>query len=223
MIGTAPLSGSLKVLSVLLGVVACVGVIYLVSGPKGNPQIARPVETQVAGQEAQPPAGNTITRAVAKGALSAFVVKPERAQVSEFQFFDGEGKPRSLADWRGQVVLLNLWASWCGPCRTEMPSLAALQRRFGSKDFEVVAISIDRGGAKVAAEFLAETQSRLLSLYVDPSGKAIESVRALGLPATILIDRQGREIGRLLGPADWSSAEAFQLINLAINEGGPGS
>jgi thiol-disulfide isomerase/thioredoxin len=221
MIGTAPLSGSLKVLSVLLGVVACVGVIYLVSGPKGNPQIVEPAETQAPGQEA--PAATTITRAVAKGALSAFVVKPERAQVSEIQFFDGEGKPRSLADWRGQVVLLNLWASWCGPCRTEMPSLAALQRRFGSKDFEVVAISVDRGGAKVAAKFLEETQSRLLRLYVDPSGKAIESVRALGLPATVLIDRQGREIGRLLGPADWSSAEAFQLINLAINEGGPGS
>jgi thiol-disulfide isomerase/thioredoxin len=218
MIGTAPLSGSLKVLSVLLGVVACVGVIYLVSGPKGNPQIAPPAEMEAPAQEAPSPAANTITRAVAKGAMSAFVVKPERPGAAEIQFFDGEGKPRSLADWRGQVVLLNLWASWCGPCRTEMPSLAALQRRFGSKDFEVVAISVDRGGAKVAAQFLEETQSRLLRLYVDASGKAIENVRALGLPATVLIDRQGREIGRLLGPADWSSAEAFQLINLAIDE-----
>jgi thiol-disulfide isomerase/thioredoxin len=217
MIGTAPLSGSLKVLGVLLGVIACVGVIYLVSGPKGNPQIVQRSETQMPAEEV--PGAETITRAVAKGALSAFVVKPERPQAGEIQFLDGEGKQRSLADWRGQVVLLNLWASWCGPCRTEMPSLAALQRRFGSKDFEVVAISVDRGGAKVAAQFLEETQSRLLRLYVDPSAKAIESVRALGLPATLLIDRQGREIGRLLGPADWSSAEAFQLIDLAIGEG----
>ena len=141
----------------------------------------------------------------------------------ELVFFDGTGKQRSLSEWRGQVVLLNLWASWCGPCRKEMPSLAALQRRFGSKDFEVVAISVDRGGAKVAQQFLEETQSRLLRLYVDPSAKSIETITALGLPATVLIDREGKEIGRLLGPADWTSPEAYRLINLAINESQTGS
>jgi thiol-disulfide isomerase/thioredoxin len=138
-------------------------------------------------------------------------------------FYDGAGKQRSLGDWRGQVVLLNLWASWCAPCRTEMPSLAQMQRRFGSKDFEVVAISVDRGGPKVAQKFLDETQSRLLRLYVDPSAKSIETISALGLPATVLIDRQGREIGRLLGPADWTSPEAYRLINVAINESQTGS
>jgi hypothetical protein len=99
-----------------------------------------------------------------------------------------------------------------------MPSLEALQRRFGSKDFEVVAISVDRGGVKVAQSFLDETHSGLLRLYVDPSAKAIETLRALGLPVTVLIDREGKEIGRLLGPADWSSPEALRLINVAINE-----
>ena len=104
-----------------------------------------------------------------------------------------------------------------------MPSLAALERRFGSNDFEVVAISVDREGAKVAAPFLAETGSTELRLYVDPTARSIEMLTALGLPATVLIDRQGREIGRMLGPADWSSPEAHRLINLAINEGQPGS
>jgi hypothetical protein len=98
-----------------------------------------------------------------------------------------------------------------------------LQRRFGSKDFEVVAISVDRGGPTMAQKFLDETQSRLLRLYVDPSAKSIETISALGLPATVLIDRQGREIGRLLGPADWTSPEAYRLINVAINETQTGS
>jgi hypothetical protein len=104
-----------------------------------------------------------------------------------------------------------------------MPSLAAVQRRFGSGDFEVVAVSLDRDGAKAAQKFLEETQSRTLRLYVDPSAKLLETITALGLPATVLIDRRGREIGRLLGPADWTSPEALQLINLAINESETGS
>jgi thiol-disulfide isomerase/thioredoxin len=217
MTGSQPLSGSLKAIGAIAGIVACVAVIYLVSGSNGNAPVSRPVTAEVQSQAA-PAAVNKVTRALARGALSAFLVKAERPLAPELKFFDAQGKPRSLKEWQGQVVLVNLWASWCAPCRKEMPSLEALQRRFGSKDFEVVAISVDRGGVKVAQQFLEDTQSRLLRLYVDPSAKAIETLGALGLPVTVLIDREGKEIGRLLGPADWSSPEALQLINVAINE-----
>jgi thiol-disulfide isomerase/thioredoxin len=222
MIGTAPLSSGIKVLGAIAGFFACVAAIYIVSGEKGNPEIAAPAVPAAAIEEKGTQI-NKITRAMATGAMTAFVVKAERKPVPDLLFQDGQGKQRSLSQWRGQVVLLNLWASWCGPCRNEMPSLAALQRRFGSNDFEVVAVSVDKGGAKVAATFLEETKASELRLYVDPTAKSIEMLTALGLPATVLVDREGKEIGRLLGPADWTSAEAYRLVNLAINEGQPGS
>jgi thiol-disulfide isomerase/thioredoxin len=222
MIGTAPLSSGIKVLGAIAGFFACVAAIYIVSGEKGNPEIAAPRVPEAAIEEKATQI-NKITRAMATGAMTAFVVKAERKPVPNLLFQDGQGKQRSLSQWRGQVVLLNLWASWCGPCRNEMPSLAALQRRFGSNDFEVVAVSVDKGGAKVAAPFLEENKATELRLYVDPTAKSIEMLTALGLPATVLIDREGKEIGRLLGPADWTSAEAYRLVNLAINEGQPGS
>ena len=99
-----------------------------------------------------------------------------------------------------------------------MPELARLQAELGSPDFEVVALSMDRGGAEVAAPFLAKIGAGSLSLYLDPSGKALHAFSAIGLPATILIDRRGREIGRLLGPARWASPEAFALIRTALQE-----
>ena len=212
-----PLPGSLKAIGAITGILACVAVIYLVSGSRGNAPVGAPVTGSMQ-EETASGTVNKVSRELARGALSAFLVKPERPPAAELTFFDEQGKPHSLKEWKGQVVLVNLWASWCGPCRKEMPSLEALQRRFGSKDFEVVAISLDRGGVKVAKQFLEETQSRLLRLYVDPSAKAIENLRAIGLPVSVLIDRDGKEIGRLLGPADWSSPEALQLINVAINE-----
>ncbi len=136
----------------------------------------------------------------------------------EVSFQDAGGKARSLAEWRGRVVLLNLWATWCGPCREEMPELARLQEDLGSPDFEVVALSLDRAGAEVAAPFLAKIGAGSLAVYLDPSGEALHEFSAIGLPATILIDRQGKEIGRLLGPARWASPEAFALIRTALQE-----
>jgi thiol-disulfide isomerase/thioredoxin len=160
-----------------------------------------------------------VSKALAKGALAAFIVKPQREPVADIVFQDGGGKQMNLGQWRGRVVLVNLWATWCVPCRKEMPALAELQKQLGSKDFEVVAISIDRKGAEASAAFIAETGSRALRLYVEPSGKILDDLEALGLPATVLIDRQGNEIGRLLGPAEWASPEAFELIRAAIAEG----
>jgi thiol-disulfide isomerase/thioredoxin len=160
-----------------------------------------------------------VSKDLARGALAAFVVKPKRNVVPDLVFLNEEGKQVSIEDWRGRVVLLNLWATWCAPCRKEMPDLAKLQETLGSKDFEVVAISVDRKGAEASAAFLIETGATALKLYTDKSAQSLDVLQAVGLPATLLIDRQGREIGRLLGPAHWASPEALTLIKEAINEG----
>ncbi|ODS01407.1 hypothetical protein AUC69_06970 [Methyloceanibacter superfactus] len=114
------------------------------------------------------------------------------------------------------MVLLNIWATWCVPCREEMPQLNALQADLGGADFEVVAINIDKGGAEKARTFLEETKATDLALYTDPSGKLFSKLKAVGMPTTLLLDPQGKEIGRLVGPADWASPEAKRLVEAAI-------
>jgi thiol-disulfide isomerase/thioredoxin len=163
-----------------------------------------------------------VTRALSTGALAAFVVHPEPRPVAEIVFQDEERRPLSLAQWEGRVVLVNLWASWCAPCRKEMPALAELQQRLGSEDFEVVAISLDRQGAEVARPFLDDVGAEALKLYLDPSTDVLAQFKAVGLPASILIDRSGFELGRMFGPADWASPEALRLIETAIRAGGTG-
>lgn len=171
--------------------------------------------------ENPPQAGAAATLAgdaLATGAIAAFLVKPDRPPLPDVTFADGAGRPVSLSQWKGRVVLVNLWATWCAPCRKEMPDLAALQKELGSADFEVVAISVDRKGAEASATFLEETGADNLALYVEPSAAIVNQLQALGLPATFLVDRQGREIGRLLGPAAWASPEAKALIRAALAE-----
>lgn len=159
-----------------------------------------------------------VSRALATGALAAFLVKKERKPVADAAFQNGEGKALNLSQWKGRVILVNLWATWCAPCRKEMPALAQLQTELGSDQFEVVAISIDRKGVEASAAFLKDTGAQSLKLYVEPSSAIVNSLQAIGLPATLLIDRQGKEIGRLLGPADWASPEALTLIKAALAE-----
>ena len=166
----------------------------------------------------QPAVQGSVSRALAIGAMAAFVVKAERKPAPEISFTPENGQATSLAPWKGRVVLVNLWATWCAPCRKEMPALAALQSEMGSKDFEVVAISVDRKGLEISAQFLKEVGATALKLYADPSTEALSQFQAVGLPASILIDRQGREIGRLLGPAEWNSPEAKALIKAAVEE-----
>ena len=159
-----------------------------------------------------------VTRELATGALAAFLVKSERKPVIDAAFQDGAGKALTLSQWKGRVILVNLWATWCAPCRREMPDLARLQKELGSGQFEVVAISVDRKGAEASAAFLKETGADNLNLYVEPSLAILNDLQAIGLPATVLIDRSGKEIGRLLGPADWASPEAIALIKAALAE-----
>ncbi len=132
--------------------------------------------------------------------------------VANVEFQDGKGQKRTLADFRGKVVLLNIWATWCGPCRQEMPALDRLQSRLGSADFEVVALSIDRGGQAVVKSFFDEINVQRLAIYVDATAEAGNKLEILGVPTTLLLDATGREIGRLTGPVEWDSAEVIDMI-----------
>jgi len=152
--------------------------------------------------------------------MAAFVFRKAPEPLPEVSFVDGAGASRSLNDWRGKVVLLNLWATWCAPCRKEMPSLDRLQKELGSDRFEVVALSVDRSGIAGAKEFLGEIDVSALELYVDPTARASSALKAIGLPATLLIDTQGREIGRLTGPAEWNSEDAKRLILSVLQSNG---
>jgi thiol-disulfide isomerase/thioredoxin len=157
-------------------------------------------------------------RDLAIGPMVAFLVKADRPNVPDLAFKDSSGTDIKLSKWQGRVVLLNLWATWCAPCRKEMPTLNDVQEQLGSKDFEVVALSVDRKGLEASSAFLKETEANSLGLYVDETTKSLDDLQALGLPVTVLIDRKGREIGRLLGPAEWNSAEAIALMKAAIAE-----
>jgi thiol-disulfide isomerase/thioredoxin len=150
----------------------------------------------------------------ASGTKHHFVLTPHASPrpIANVAFEDGEGRQRTLADFRGKVVLLNLWATWCGPCRQEMPTLDRLQARLGGVDFEVVALSIDRGGQAVVKSFFDEIGVQALAIYVDASAEAGTQLGMIGVPTTLLLDRTGREIGRVTGPAEWDSAEVVAMI-----------
>ncbi len=146
----------------------------------------------------------------------AFIRKPSAEPLANDMFQNASGQAVSLESFRGRIVLLNLWATWCLPCRKEMPALDRLQAALGGPDFEVVALSVDRGGAGPSKKFLDGTGVATLALYVDPTAKLANAFKAVGLPTTILIGRDGREIGRLLGPAEWDAEDAKALVRAAM-------
>ena len=208
----------------LLSALAGFAAIYVTLGRPDNiggktarslPQaaLAQHAQDQPAGLPAGPGANPLST-----GQMTAFVFKKAPEPLPDISFLDGAGVARSVDDWRGKVVLLNLWATWCAPCRKEMPALDRLQAALGSDQFEVVALSVDRAGLEGAKKFLDHINVRSLKLYADPTAKIGSQLKVAGLPATLLLDRQGREIGRLTGPAEWDSEEAKRLILAALNE-----
>ena len=136
-------------------------------------------------------------------------------------FVDGGGRNLTLADFRGRVVLLNVWATWCVPCREEMPTLDALLGRLGGPDFHVLPLSIDEGGLEPVRRFYTEIGIRHLDTYLAESVRALAAFAVAGLPTTILIDREGRERGRLVGPAEWDSPDAVAQIQSLIGERKP--
>jgi thiol-disulfide isomerase/thioredoxin len=146
----------------------------------------------------------------AADAPQKFAVHPAPKSLPEIQFQDSEGRTFTLADFRGKLVLLNLWAAWCLPCRHEMPTLDRLQAELGGPDFQVLALSMDRGGFEAITKFYGEVGVKHLAL--DGSTEAASTLGAVGLPTTLLIDRDGREIGRLVGPAEWDSPDMVTFI-----------
>jgi thiol-disulfide isomerase/thioredoxin len=172
-------------------------------------------------------AGAALFQYLGRGAGSdgplRFVVQAEPRALPALRFVDGDGKAMDLSRQRGKVVLLNIWATWCAPCRREMPSLDRLQAALGSDRFEVVALSIDLGpgGLGAARAFYGELGLRHLRLYNDPEGQAGFALGVAGVPATFLVDADGREIGRLVGPAEWDGAEAQSLIRRHLEASTP--
>ena len=136
-------------------------------------------------------------------------------------FTDDQGKSGPLGDFAGKVVLLNIWATWCLPCRKEMPTLDRLEQALAGPDFEVVTLSIDRGGADVIQKFYAETGVKHLAIRVDTSARAAGDLGAVGLPTTLLLDRQGRELGRLVGPAEWDQPDMIGFLKQVIAGAAP--
>jgi thiol-disulfide isomerase/thioredoxin len=183
---------------------------YGIYGLKGEPRKVEVTETAV-------PTGG-FSKALATGPLTGFVIHPKRKDIGAFSFANDKGEILDLSKWKGRVVLLNLWATWCAPCRKEMPDLAKLQTALGGPDFEVVALSLDRKGLAASQAFLTETGVANLAAYVEPEGKTLAAVQALGLPATILIDRNGKEAGRILGPVEWASPEAQEMVKALMAE-----
>lgn len=134
------------------------------------------------------------------------------APQTELRFQDAEGKPRALSDFRGKAVLLNVWATWCVPCREEMPALDRLQQKLGGATFEVIALSIDRGGIAAVRRFYDEIGIRRLAIYVDSESEVISKLRVLGIPTTLLIDAEGRELWRKTGPDKWDEPPMFDRL-----------
>ena len=215
-----PHSPRLALITVAIAAVAGFASVYVTLGrPDNAVRPAALAPTPEAGKSSDAPAATPSgpgANALSQGHMAAFVFRKAPEDLPEVKFQDATGKERTLADWRGRVVLLNLWATWCLPCRKEMPALDRLQREMGSDTFEVVALSVDRTGLAGARKFLDEAQVEKLALYADGTARMATTLRAAGLPATLLLDRQGREIGRLLGPAEWDSEDAKRLIRWAL-------
>jgi len=132
-------------------------------------------------------------------------------------FTDADGKTLSLRDFAGKLVLVNLWATWCAPCRREMPSLERLQTRLGDK-ITILAISEDRGGSKAVAPFIAKLGLKVVKTYLDPESAVGRAFKVDGLPTSFLIDRQGRVLGRVEGEAEWDSPKMLAIIDPLLSE-----
>lgn len=141
----------------------------------------------------------------AGGAAGQFIRHAQPRMVADISFTNSGGRLRRLSEWRGRLVLLNLWATWCAPCKMEMPSLDRLQAKIGD-GIAVVALSVDRSGPQAPAAFLGSQGIAHLKLYNDKTGEASVRLKAAGLPTTLVLNEKGEEIARLIGPANWDGA-----------------
>jgi thiol-disulfide isomerase/thioredoxin len=157
---------------------------------------------------------------LAHGEVAALTMATVPLRLPDLAFEDADGKPKKLSDWHGRTVLVNLWATWCVPCRKEMPALESLQTRLGGPDFEVVAINIDTRDPEKPKNFLKDANLTRLGYFSDQKAKVFQDLkgigRALGMPTSVLVDGQGCEIATIAGPAEWGSDDAVKLITAAM-------
>ncbi|MCA1971577.1 MAG: TlpA family protein disulfide reductase [Pseudomonadota bacterium] len=161
------------------------------------------------------------------GGLAAYVLRSpwateaasaERIPLRGVRFQDGQGTALSLEDFRGRVVLLNIWATWCVPCRKEMPALDRLQKQLGGPAFEVVAVSIDQD-ANLVREFYLKYGIKSLALYIDPATSITAALGTVGIPTTLLVDQARREVWRKVGPAEWDAPPSVAEIRKHLPAG----
>jgi thiol-disulfide isomerase/thioredoxin len=157
---------------------------------------------------------------LAHGEVAGLTMATAPLRLPDLAFEDAEGKSKKLSDWRGRAVLVNLWATWCVPCRKEMPALENLQTRLGGPNFEVVAINIDTRDPEKPKNFLKEANLTRIGYFSDPKAKVFQDLkaisRALGMPTSVLVDSEGCEIATIAGPAEWDSEDAVKLITAAV-------
>lgn len=157
---------------------------------------------------------------LAKGELAAVGVNGAPKPPPVIAFAGPEGQPMSLADFKGKTILVNLWATWCVPCRQEMPALDKLQAEFGGSDFQVVAINVDTRNPDKPRAWLKDNNITNLAYYADPAGKLLQvlqkSGHVVGLPTTFVVDASGCEIALLKGPAEWASPDALAFVRAAL-------
>lgn len=205
-----------RVWLIVLAAVVAIGAagVYGIVGQKGN-EVAATCESS-AGTAAE-------VGGIATGEVAALIVDDAPMPAPELTFLDEEGNERRLSDWKGRTVLLNLWATWCAPCRHEMPALDRLQAELGGEDFEVVAVNIDTGGDDKPKKFLDEVNVETLSYYADHTTGVFRELKkagkAFGLPTTLLIDQDGCEIGHMAGPAQWDSEDAKAVVRAVTGKG----
>ncbi|MAO57560.1 MAG: redoxin [Rhodospirillaceae bacterium] len=152
----------------------------------------------------------------AAGPRKTFALHDAPRPMPEIAFAYEDGRQGRLADFRGRHVLLNIWATWCAPCRKEMPALDRLQELLGGEDFHVLPLSIDRAGIKVVRDFYARIGIRNLNIYIDQQAGIMRAMKLGGLPTTFLIDPEGRQIGALVGAAEWDAPELVGLFRERI-------
>lgn len=158
---------------------------------------------------------NLDTRADGSRVLN-MVVHDAARTLPAFKFADVAGNHLSTENFRGKFVALHFWATWCMPCREELPTVDALQAALGGEDFTFVPLSVDRNGAKLVQQYYADNGIAHLPLYFDDGMNAANALRVNGIPYTILLNRDGQEIARILGDRDWSTPDATALMQRLI-------
>ena len=202
----------------LAGILAGAVAVYVTNRSPGNDPETAAVPAGGACSAALANAG-TVGDA-ATGDVAAMLAATEPVELSSLAFKGSDGGEMTLGDFSGKTVLFNLWATWCVPCREEMPALDALQKSKGGDRFQVVAVNIDHGSEDKPRKFLDETGVEALSFYRDETMGVFNELKrralALGLPVTLLVDGEGCLLANMNGPADWSGDDAARLIDAAM-------